>query len=177
MSYIITNIYVPNDDLTATDMLREASKFSTIESYVKYLDDMEYGFVNMYNVHIPNDMGIKLSTIHSAKGLEYKVVFVVGIIEGLLPSIKSNIDEERKLFYVGLTRAKEVLYLSSVKDEEREEEPSVFLKELGYTLDRSCEVNMKKPKKKPLNIRLIAMILAIIMLISMLLPMLVSIIS
>lgn len=60
---------------------------------------------------------ISLMTMHQAKGLEYPVVFIVGLDEGLFPSKRSldegNLEEERRLFYVGITRAKEKLYLTS----------------------------------------------------------------
>ena len=58
---------------------------------------------------------VNLLTLHSAKGLEFKVVFVTGLEDGLFPLIRNeevNIEEERRLFYVGVTRAKERLYLS-----------------------------------------------------------------
>ncbi len=57
---------------------------------------------------------LSLSTIHSAKGLEFKIVFLVGLEDGIFPSSpeRSDIAEERRLFYVALTRAKEHLYLS-----------------------------------------------------------------
>ena len=56
-------------------------------------------------------------TLHSAKGLEFPVVFIAGLEENLLPHYNSTmsgqVEEERRLFYVGLTRAKEKLYLAS----------------------------------------------------------------
>ncbi|MBI4130042.1 ATP-dependent helicase [Candidatus Roizmanbacteria bacterium] len=61
---------------------------------------------------------VTLSTIHSAKGLEWNTVFVIGLVEGKFPVIRDNtkaedIEEERRLFYVAVTRAKERLYLTS----------------------------------------------------------------
>lgn len=56
---------------------------------------------------------IKLMTIYQAKGLEYKIVILAGCNNGLIPSAKTNLDEERRVFYVAITRAKERLYLLS----------------------------------------------------------------
>lgn len=63
-----------------------------------------------------NDETISLMTVHSAKGLEYKCVFIVGLEDGMFPIIRNDnlkdLEEERRLFYVAVTRAKESLYLS-----------------------------------------------------------------
>ena len=66
------------------------------------------------------DNSITLMTLHSAKGLEFPVVFLVGMEEGIFPGYKSigepqALEEERRLFYVGITRAKQYLYLTCAK--------------------------------------------------------------
>ena len=63
---------------------------------------------------------VKLMTLHSAKGLEFPAVFLVGMEEGIFPSYRSigepkELEEERRLFYVGITRAKQYLYLTCAK--------------------------------------------------------------
>lgn len=65
----------------------------------------------------PKEEAIKISTIHQVKGLEFKVVFMVSLEEEIFPNFRTTFDkdklnEERRLFYVGITRAKEYLYLS-----------------------------------------------------------------
>ncbi len=65
-------------------------------------------------------IAVTFMTIHAAKGLEFKMVFLIGMEEGLFPHVQSSmehegIEEERRLFYVGITRAKEKLYLTFAK--------------------------------------------------------------
>lgn len=58
---------------------------------------------------------VKLLTIHKSKGMEYPVVFIIGCNEEILPHYKNeNVDDERRLFYVAITRAEKELYLSYV---------------------------------------------------------------
>ncbi len=83
-----------------------------------------------------------LSTIHAVKGLEFKVVFVIAMEEGLFPIIRggerpSDIEEERRLAYVAVTRAEERLYLTRSRqrfmyNEVKYKEPSRFLREMGF---------------------------------------------
>lgn len=80
---------------------------------------------------------VKLMTLHNSKGLEFDVVFMTGMEEELFPHINSfnNIEEERRLCYVGMTRAKKYLYMSFASSryiyrEERINIPSRFLREL-----------------------------------------------
>ena len=84
---------------------------------------------------------VTLMTIHAAKGLEFPVVFLVGLEEGLFPSERSDsveaLEEERRLAYVGMTRAKEELILSYAKSRfsfgsRNYTSPSRFLLELGF---------------------------------------------
>lgn len=83
---------------------------------------------------------ISLMTLHNAKGLEFPVVFITGLEEGLLPYCKAikndeDIAEERRLFYVGMTRAKDLLWLTGASKRRlyskmQEQEPSRFLKDI-----------------------------------------------
>ncbi len=86
---------------------------------------------------------VQLATLHAAKGLEFRHVFLVGIEEGLLPHRESiaagSVEEERRLMYVGVTRARHSLHLSYCErrksgKEWRECEPSRFIAELGDDL-------------------------------------------
>ena len=85
---------------------------------------------------------VSIATIHSAKGLEFKVVFVVGLEDGIFPDSrraedKGEKEEERRLMYVAITRAKERLYLTRAKSrfrfgERKDAMPSEFLREAGF---------------------------------------------
>lgn len=72
--------------------------------------------------------GVALLTLHASKGLEFDNVWIVGAEDGLLPHVDATIDEERRLMYVGMTRAKHRLVISSAMNEGKE---SSFLAEAG----------------------------------------------
>ncbi|MDT0179975.1 ATP-dependent helicase [Microbacterium sp. ARD31] len=82
----------------------------------------------------PSRRTVTLATLHSAKGLEWDHVHIVGLAEGLLPisyaSTFEQVDEERRLAYVGITRAARTLWLSWARGP-RERQPSRFLREIG----------------------------------------------
>ena len=92
----------------------------------------------------PPEDSVTLMTLHSAKGLEFPVVFIVGMEEGIIPHKNSflepnGIEEERRLMYVGVTRAKERLYLLNAKQrtlygEAALTQPSRFIKEIKKDL-------------------------------------------
>lgn len=103
----------------------------------EYLDKISL-YTN--NDKATKENAVKLMTIHSAKGLEFKNVFVCRANEGILPSSKvksaDGIEEERRLLYVAITRAMDKLFITDVQkdfgndNKSREAEPSKFLKEL-----------------------------------------------
>jgi len=84
--------------------------------------------------------GVTLMTLHAAKGLEFKVVFLTGMEEGILPHSQAreendDVEEERRLCYVGMTRAREQLYClhcfqRRIHGQQREQSPSQFLEEI-----------------------------------------------
>lgn len=82
--------------------------------------------------------GIEFLTMHGAKGLEYEVVFIIGGNEGVIPykkaKLEEEIEEERRLFYVAMTRAKRKLIISYVKEKNgKSKSPSRFVNELFVT--------------------------------------------
>ena len=98
---------------------------------------------------------VTLMTMHSAKGLEYNIVFIVGMEDGLFPSKKSifehdDVEEERRLCYVGITRARQKLYLTNAKQRTLYGStsytiPSRFISEIPDDLyDEMSKENIKK---------------------------------
>ncbi|CAH9055236.1 DNA helicase II [Pseudoalteromonas holothuriae] len=102
---------------------------------------------------------VQMMTLHSAKGLEFPLVFMVGVEEGMFPSQQSHeesgrLEEERRLCYVGMTRAMDKLYISHAESrrlygQEKHHSPSRFLRELP----EECieEIRIKTQVSRPVN--------------------------
>lgn len=132
-----------NEDTTLGGFLANASLASD-------LDDLKDG-----------NKAVSLMTLHAAKGLEFPVVFLVGLEQGLFPNFRSMddpiaLEEERRLCYVGITRAQEQLYLSHARERRLygNREPAVasqFLEELPKELVSSTH-KLKAKKVKAENL-------------------------
>ncbi len=107
--------------------------------------------------HKESNDEVTLMTIHSAKGLEFDVVFLIGMEEGIFPHqnafVEENgIEEERRLCYVGITRAREKLYLTNAKrrmlyGRENINQPSRFINEIDEQYIEEAENSVKEIKK------------------------------
>ena len=117
------------------DYLQQISLFSDVDAYDTSSDR------------------VALMTLHCAKGLEFENVFIIGLEEGLLPHERSNteenedeLEEERRLFFVGITRAKAGLYISyaryrKIRGQMLRTIPSQFLYELGTDFTEAAQKN------------------------------------
>jgi DNA helicase-2/ATP-dependent DNA helicase PcrA len=106
-------------------------------------------------VHGSQDDCVTLMTLHAAKGLEFPIVFIIGMEEGLFPHSRSLMDtgqleEERRLAYVGITRAKEIIYLTYASSrlyfgEKLNNPPSRFIMDISENLIENLGGNSFKP--------------------------------
>ena len=126
----------------------------TMQEFVDKLNDLKR--VMHESRHNRKNHAVTLSTFHSSKGLEFTKVFMIDLIEGQIPtkdSIKMDsmgdslaLEEERRLWYVGMTRAKESLELLTVEYKNNEEtQPSRFIKEIEKFMPRNEEKNYSIP--------------------------------
>lgn len=121
----------------ADEILSRSKAFESITALLSYVDDLRE--IKQKN-KMSMDSELILQTIHGSKGLEYDTVYLVGLQEGMLPHKKAiteaSIEEERRLMYVAMTRAKKKLYLCAVDDNRCNRGISRFVKETGLTLLR-----------------------------------------
>lgn len=122
-------------------LIRIARKMLLLEELSKPYSEHER-FLNamiLGSSDLTQGEGVNLLSVHASKGLEYKEVYVVDLMDGRFPNRKlmqrgGSLDEERRLFYVAVTRAKDILYLSFAKNDKVKKTnfmPSQFLYEAG----------------------------------------------
>ena len=122
------------------EMARDKKSIPEFLSFVEnYGDTLEEMRQEQKKQQVKEEPGVSLMTMHASKGLEFPVVFVPTLNEDIVPYRKAvqegNLEEERRMLYVAMTRAKTYLHLSFVKERfHKEAEPSPFLYEISPAL-------------------------------------------
>ncbi|WP_061995865.1 ATP-dependent helicase [Clostridium sp. ATCC 25772] len=118
-----------------------ATEHRTIVALLSYIEE----YNDFLHSNKNNSDGVILSTIHSVKGMEFKNIFIINAVEGYIPhesNIEDNLEEERRLMYVALTRAIDNLYIlipSTIQNKTYKISP--FIKECNYKLKLPFDVN------------------------------------
>ena len=119
------------------DRLTESTRgMDSLEQWENYIEEYSRKLEEQARKQEQQREGVLLSTLHGVKGLEFDKVYILNVNEGSMPYRKAvlepAIEEERRLFYVGMTRARKQLTLCYVRQQyEKKREPSRFLKEAG----------------------------------------------
>ena len=119
------------------EQIQEQSKrFSTFQEWFSYVEEYQEELRRQAKERERKKEGVVLTTMHGSKGLEYRIVFLIDINEGVIPHKKAvlpeEIEEERRLFYVAMTRARELLYVFAVKERHgKKQAVSRFYQEMG----------------------------------------------
>lgn len=137
---VVKELEAVKEDLTLETFLEEVALISDLDNYDE------------------SDEGATLMTLHTSKGLEYKVVFIVGLEENIFPHSRSlfepaELEEERRLFYVGMTRAKELLYLIHARRRLyfggiQTNQPSRFITEIPNNLIHFANTQSEMPVRE-----------------------------
>lgn len=118
------------------DRLMESAKgYEDCASWFAYMEEYAQMLKEQASPEMAAEDAVTLTTYHSAKGLEFPVVFLIDVNEGIVPYKKakllSDVEEERRMFYVALTRASEKLAICVIKEKYgKDRKPSPFLKNL-----------------------------------------------
>lgn len=139
---------------TAEELQESARPFKTYDEWFDYIEKYKEEMEQMRRQQKEVRDGVQLATMHSSKGLEYERVFILDAAEGVTPYKKAVLDadleEERRMFYVAMTRAKKELTVCYAKKQSSHEmKPSRFLKELRGEAPETAA--RKKERKNPLE--------------------------
>lgn len=117
------------------EMQEGAKDFKTFEAWFAHIEEYTKALTDQVKEKNKISNAVTFTTLHSSKGLEFANVFIIDINEGIIPHRKAILDadmqEERRMFYVGMTRAKEHLHMYSIRERYGKNlQPSVFLENL-----------------------------------------------
>lgn len=101
-----------NREQNINELISACVRFNTIPEFIKYVDKQIK--LRKRNQRKKQESRVQVMSIHKSKGTESLAVFLIGANEGILPHYKGDEEEERRLFYVAMTRAKDMLHISSV---------------------------------------------------------------
>ena len=127
----------PEELLEILDRIHESTRgMKNLKQWEDYIEDYTEKLNEQAKRQRDRKEGVTVSTLHAVKGLEYDIVYILNVNEGSIPYRKAvlaeAVEEERRLFYVGMTRARRKLVLAYVNRQyEKEREPSRFLEETG----------------------------------------------
>ena len=125
----------PEELLETADQLQEsAAGFKTMETWFAHMEEYREKLRDQARAQKSAPRGVSLMTMHSSKGLEFKIVYILDANEGITPHGKAvldpDVEEERRMFYVAMTRAKERLHVCYVRERYgKKQERSRFIDE------------------------------------------------
>ena len=125
----------PEELREVLDQLQEsAAAHPTLEEWLKYMERYRQQLSERAAAGRERAEGVRLMTMHSSKGLEFRVVFILDANEGVTPhnkaALSADLEEERRMFYVAMTRAKDRLHIYYARERyHKKQEVSRFVKE------------------------------------------------
>ena len=112
--------------LSVENIITELETFADIPAFLQHVKATKEHLASVRKLAAQSDDCLNLMTIHASKGLEFRAVFIIGAIDGILPSSRDGADlaEEKRLAYVAVTRAKELLYISYPRQADNSLQPN-----------------------------------------------------
>ena len=129
---------IDNYEVMISELLTRAKEFDTIDKWIKYIDTicaLDENKGEQSTLKNSNSNAINLLTAHASKGLEFETVFIIGLQDGIFPHKKAvtseQYEEERRLLYVAMTRAKKNLFIIGRGEEKHAKRISPFIAEIS----------------------------------------------